>query len=173
MRQVLVHVQQVNQGRHENDAAADAQKAHQHTNAKPQQKNDYAYLTVSTTTGRTPLNPFASAFARSSIIARVSASASGVLPAYQPSTTPGAGGTIASVTAGDEIIVQGTSIASVSFDPATHVLTLFDAGNATIGALQLGALVDGATLLAKLPAQLLPLRRSPGSRCKIASRRIA
>ncbi len=63
-------------------------------------------------------------------------------------TIGGFGGTIASVTAGDEIIVQGTSIASDSFDPATHVLTLFDAGNATIGALQLGALVNGATLLA-------------------------
>ena len=63
-------------------------------------------------------------------------------------TIGGFGGTISSVTAGDEIIVQGTSIASDSFDPATHVLTLFDAGNATIGALQLGALVDGATLLA-------------------------
>ncbi len=38
--QMLVHMQQVNQGRHENGAAPDAQEAHQHTNAKSQQKND-------------------------------------------------------------------------------------------------------------------------------------
>src|SRR6266436_8207678 len=38
--QMLVHVQQVNQGRHENGTATDDQEAHQHTNAKFQQKND-------------------------------------------------------------------------------------------------------------------------------------
>jgi hypothetical protein len=40
LRQVLVHVQKVDHGGHKNDAASDAQEAHQHTNAKSQQKND-------------------------------------------------------------------------------------------------------------------------------------
>src|ERR1700756_2793744 len=37
---VLVHVQQINHSRHENDASSNAQKAHQHTSAKSQQKDD-------------------------------------------------------------------------------------------------------------------------------------
>jgi hypothetical protein len=33
-------VQKIDQGRHEDDSTADAQEAHQHTNAKSKQKND-------------------------------------------------------------------------------------------------------------------------------------
>src|SRR5206468_1052134 len=40
LRQVLVHVQKINHGRHQNYATPDAQKAHQHTNPKSQQEND-------------------------------------------------------------------------------------------------------------------------------------
>jgi len=40
LRQVLVHVEQIDHGRHQNDATADAEEAHQHTNAKSEQKND-------------------------------------------------------------------------------------------------------------------------------------
>src|SRR5690349_540050 len=61
LRQVLVHVQEINHGRHENDAASDAQKAHQHTNANSQQENDECHgdraaLRVSPRTFR--LKPF-------------------------------------------------------------------------------------------------------------------
>src|SRR6266566_4519626 len=37
---MLVHMQQVNHGRHQYHAAADAQETHQHTDDKSQQKND-------------------------------------------------------------------------------------------------------------------------------------
>ena len=39
LRQVLVHAEQIDHSRHQNDAAPDTQEAHQHTNAKSQQKN--------------------------------------------------------------------------------------------------------------------------------------
>ena len=55
---------------------------------------------------------------------------------------------IVGVIAGDTIIVQGKSIASDSFNPSTHVLTLFDGSSATIGTLKLGPSVDGSAILA-------------------------
>jgi T5SS/PEP-CTERM-associated repeat protein len=61
-------------------------------------------------------------------------------------TLGGFGATIGDFIAGDAIIVQGTSIASDSFDASTHVLTLFDASSATIGTLQFGSSVTGANL---------------------------
>ncbi len=63
-------------------------------------------------------------------------------------TIGGFGGTIGVVHAGDQIIVQGSSIASDSFNSSTDVLTLFDGTAGAIGTLQLAASVDGSALLA-------------------------
>jgi T5SS/PEP-CTERM-associated repeat protein len=62
-------------------------------------------------------------------------------------TIGGFGGTIATVNPGDQIIVQGTSIASDSFNTSNDVLTLFNGSGGTIGTLQLAASVDGSALL--------------------------
>ncbi|MEJ0016336.1 MAG: Hint domain-containing protein [Acetobacteraceae bacterium] len=62
-------------------------------------------------------------------------------------TLAGFNATIENFITGDDIIVQGTSIASVSFDSETHLLTLFDGGSATIGALQFGEFVNGKNLV--------------------------
>jgi T5SS/PEP-CTERM-associated repeat protein len=62
-------------------------------------------------------------------------------------TIGGFGGTIATVNAGDQIIVQGTSIASDSYSATNDVLTLFNGSSGTIGTLQLAASVDGFALL--------------------------
>jgi collagen type I/II/III/V/XI/XXIV/XXVII alpha len=61
-------------------------------------------------------------------------------------TLGGFGATIGDFITGDAIIVQGTSIASDSFDASTHVLTLFDGSSATIGTLQFGSSVTGSNL---------------------------
>ncbi len=62
-------------------------------------------------------------------------------------TLGGFGATIGDFITGDAIIVQGTSIASDSFDVSTHVLTLFDGSSTTIGTLQFGASVTGSNLV--------------------------
>jgi T5SS/PEP-CTERM-associated repeat protein len=62
-------------------------------------------------------------------------------------TIGGFGGTIATVISGDEIILQGTSIAADSYNTTSDVLTLFNGTAGTIGALQLAASVDGFALL--------------------------
>jgi T5SS/PEP-CTERM-associated repeat protein len=61
-------------------------------------------------------------------------------------TLGGFAATIGSFIAGDDIIVQGTSVAATSFNDSTHVLTLFDGANATLGTLQFGASVDASLL---------------------------
>jgi collagen type I alpha len=62
-------------------------------------------------------------------------------------TIGGFGGTIATVISGDEIIVQGTSIAADSYNATNDVLTLFNGTAGTIGTLQLAASVNGFALL--------------------------
>jgi fibronectin-binding autotransporter adhesin len=62
-------------------------------------------------------------------------------------TIGGFGGTIATVNPGDEIIVQGTSIAADNYNATNDVLTLFNGTAGTIGTLQLAASVDGFALL--------------------------
>jgi T5SS/PEP-CTERM-associated repeat protein len=62
-------------------------------------------------------------------------------------TIGGFGGTIGVVNPGDQIIVQGTSIAADSFNNTNDVLTLFDGTAGTIGTLQLAASVNGFALL--------------------------
>ena len=63
-------------------------------------------------------------------------------------TIGGFSASIVTVNPGDQIIVQGKSIASDSFNASSHVLTLFDGSSATIGTLQLGPSVDGSAILA-------------------------
>ena len=63
-------------------------------------------------------------------------------------TIGGFAASIVTVNPGDQIIVQGKSIASDSFNASSHVLTLFDGSSATIGTLQLGPSVDGSAILA-------------------------
>jgi collagen type I alpha len=62
-------------------------------------------------------------------------------------TIGGFGGTIATVNPGDQIIVQGTSIAADSYNATNDVLTLFNGTAGTIGTLKLAASVDGFALL--------------------------
>ena len=52
--------------------------------------------------------------------------------------------TIGSAATGDEIIVQGTSIASTSFNAASHILTLLNASKGVIGTLKLAPSVLGS-----------------------------
>ncbi len=62
-------------------------------------------------------------------------------------TLSGFAATIGDFFAGDSIVVQGTSIATTSFDAATHMLTLFDPSGAEAGTLQFGTTVtDGSAL---------------------------
>jgi len=55
--------------------------------------------------------------------------------------------TIGDIIAGDSIVVQGTSIASLSFNASTHVLTLFDPSQATAGVLKFGTSVTNESLI--------------------------
>jgi hypothetical protein len=59
-------------------------------------------------------------------------------------TLSGFAATIGSAATGDEIIVQGTSIASTSFNAASHVLTLLNASKGVIGTLKLAPSVLGS-----------------------------
>jgi hypothetical protein len=59
-------------------------------------------------------------------------------------TLSGFSATIASAATGDEIIVQGKSIASTSFNAASHVLTLLNASKGVIGTLKLAPSVLGS-----------------------------
>jgi collagen type I/II/III/V/XI/XXIV/XXVII alpha len=62
-------------------------------------------------------------------------------------TLGGFAATIGNFVAGDSIVVQGTSIATTSFDAATHLLTLFDPSSTEAGTLQFGTSVtDGSTI---------------------------
>jgi T5SS/PEP-CTERM-associated repeat protein len=62
-------------------------------------------------------------------------------------TLGGFSATIGTIKAGDSIIVQGTSIASLSFNPSTQVLSLFDPSQAQAGVLQFGPSVVDQTLI--------------------------
>ncbi len=62
-------------------------------------------------------------------------------------TIGGFAGTIATVNPGDQIVVQGASIASGSYNLSTDVLTLFNGTGGTIGTLQFAASVNGSALL--------------------------
>src|SRR4029079_13621575 len=53
-------------------------------------------------------------------------------------TLDGFQGVIDTFIKGDDIIIQGESVATVAFDAGTDVLTLFDGGGGTIGTLQFG-----------------------------------
>ena len=59
-------------------------------------------------------------------------------------TLSGFAATIGSAATGDEIIVQGTSIASTSFNAASHVLSLLNASKGVIGTLTLAPSVLGS-----------------------------
>jgi hypothetical protein len=59
-------------------------------------------------------------------------------------TLSGFAATIGSAATGDEIIVQGKSIASTSFNAASHVLMLLNASKGVIGTLQLAPSVLGS-----------------------------
>jgi hypothetical protein len=61
-------------------------------------------------------------------------------------TLGGFSATIVNFIAGDEIVVQGTSIASTSFNTTSQMLTLFNGSDAAIGTLQFGASVTGTDL---------------------------
>ena len=55
--------------------------------------------------------------------------------------------TIGNFNAGDAILVPGATVATTNFDPATHVLTLFDKSATEVGTLQFGASVtNGSTI---------------------------
>jgi T5SS/PEP-CTERM-associated repeat protein len=63
-------------------------------------------------------------------------------------TLGGFAATIGDFISGDSIVVQGTSIASTSFDASTHVLTLFDPSSVVAGTLQFGSSVtNGSTIV--------------------------
>jgi hypothetical protein len=62
-------------------------------------------------------------------------------------TLDGFSAVIGDMIAGDSIVVQGTSIASLSFNAATHVLTLFDPSNAQAGVLKFGTSVTDQSLI--------------------------
>ena len=55
--------------------------------------------------------------------------------------------TINQFTLGDDIIIQGRSVASTTYNSTTHVLSLFDGSHGAIGTLQFGASVAPADLL--------------------------
>jgi collagen type I alpha len=57
-------------------------------------------------------------------------------------TLAGFAATIGGFTVGDTIIVDGVPVASQSFDPGTHVLTLFNASDVEAGTLQFGGSVE-------------------------------
>ena len=59
-------------------------------------------------------------------------------------TLSGFAATIGNAATGDEIIVQGTSIASTSFNAASHVLSLLNASKGVIGTLKLAPSVLGS-----------------------------
>jgi collagen type I/II/III/V/XI/XXIV/XXVII alpha len=63
-------------------------------------------------------------------------------------TLSGFAATIGSFGANDDIIIQGTLIATTTYDTSTHILTLLNASDATIGTLQFGDTVSGQYLVA-------------------------
>lgn len=73
--------------------------------------------------------------------------------------------TIGSIVSGDTIIVDGLSVASTSFNPSSHLLTLKDGLNATLGFLQFGTSVtdvSGLTVVGSAPCFVSGTRIATG-----------